>query len=66
MRGAGNAPPDGVGDDLGPWRVRVFEERIVARFDALEADIGEFGFEQTGLDVGHANAGPVQVAAQAP
>ena len=66
MRGAGNDPPDGVGDVLGPERVRVFVERIEARFVALETDIGEFGLEQTGLDVGHANAGPVQVAAQAP
>ena len=65
MRGAGHDPPDGVGDVLGPERVRVLVERIEARFVALETDIGEFGFEQTGLDVGHANAGPVQIAAQA-
>lgn len=48
MRGAGNDPPDGVGDVLGPERVRVLVERIEARFVALETDIGEFGFEQTG------------------
>ena len=48
MRGAGNDPPDGVGDVLGPERVRVFVERIEARFVALETDIGKFGFEQTG------------------
>lgn len=65
MRGAGNDPPDGVGDVLGPERVRVFVERIEARFVALETDIGKFGFEQTGSTSVTRTPGPVQVATQA-
>ena len=64
MRGAGNDPPDGVGDVLGPERVRVLVERIKARFVALETDIGKVRIRANRARRRSRERGPVQIAAQ--
>lgn len=63
---AGNDPPDGVGDVSGrSGQGRVLGRAYRSAIRRPETDI-ENSDSSKPLDVGHANAGPVQVAAQAP